>query len=73
MHVLKKTQFAFITPNTQGLPPHLVKKLEEAIAIAHIRANNRTEFALNLKLERAQRNREQKQNQKMVRLSAHHD
>jgi hypothetical protein len=61
MLALTKTQFAFITPNTQGLPPHLVKKLEEAIARAHIKAKSNTQSALNSKLARAQRIREQKQ------------
>jgi len=40
MDILKTTQFAHISPETQNLPPFLAKKLEEAIVKAFLKKHN---------------------------------
>ena len=73
MQSLKFTQFAHLTPNTQGLPSHLAKKLEKSIVDHHLKQQKDLKKSYEEKLMKAQQLREEQLSLKTIKVVQHHD
>jgi len=72
MDTFKHTQFAFMSPNTQGLPSFLVKKLEQSI-VQQAMKKQLTKDKLEMKLEKAEKARQEKNSEKLAKVQGHNE